>query len=513
MKKYDNGIISASAWLKVVAVVLLLVAPVAGEPTDPAATEAIRLLEQSIRLPTGDASGAVSLLPALRQLKDPDLRPLFTFLSRSDKPILQVHGILGLGELSEPAQIDIVLLAQVEDTAIAALILAEAIDNDLVTPAQIAEVLTWADLGIASRLIIATRMVGDGRFDKPQLLSEALESNLLARRAIAALLLHELGDPAATAELEALNHSQDASRDAIRNEILKIAVRHNLGRIVDWAYAIAIEAEDGSALQLNALRAVLRFGHDQSLSLWREQYQAADDIADRARLAFVALDLAPFVETQLFDPLVQSKDPMFSTLGRAGQAIAGRQDDRVDQIVALVQLDHPLGGRWAMDYAKRHADVDAAAEIYQAVILAANQGPAQGAMQRVEDAVLASEALARRDRQAAVHVLGPIVAVAPPTGQLVRAILMGLLRSGQSDAGQIIDDLGRLQKPKTKLLALLLMAMDGQAIDERQMRNLAMLVRGGGQLSEYQRVVAGWIYLKRLGLADAVLKQILSATP
>ena len=84
-----------------VALLLALVADgVAGaQPAD--STEAsLRILKRAV---TTQRDGShLSLLFALRQLHDPDLQSLFQQLVQSDQWQIQVHGVLGLGEINSP---------------------------------------------------------------------------------------------------------------------------------------------------------------------------------------------------------------------------------------------------------------------------------------------------------------------------------------------------------------------------------------------------------------------------
>src|SRR5262245_4009222 len=50
--------------------------------------------------------GHLPLLFALRQLRDPDLKPFFTQLAQSDDWQIQVHAVLGLAEIDPSKRID-----------------------------------------------------------------------------------------------------------------------------------------------------------------------------------------------------------------------------------------------------------------------------------------------------------------------------------------------------------------------------------------------------------------------
>src|SRR5262245_53161231 len=55
------------------------------------------------------------LLRSLRRVRDPSLRPLFVQIAASERPILRVHGVLGLAELESPQRIDMLLVKRLAD--------------------------------------------------------------------------------------------------------------------------------------------------------------------------------------------------------------------------------------------------------------------------------------------------------------------------------------------------------------------------------------------------------------
>ena len=141
------------------------------------------------------------LLKALRHLQDPTLAPLFTDLSQRDRPSLRVHGVLGLAELSANHQLDLQHLMEIDPPALQAELISSALDAELMSLDDCERVLQWKGIDRGVKLVLATRLVEAGRFEDVALLREAMRDDMPVRRAMAAALLVQMGDPAGRAVL------------------------------------------------------------------------------------------------------------------------------------------------------------------------------------------------------------------------------------------------------------------------------------------------------------------------
>ncbi|MEM9884080.1 MAG: hypothetical protein AAF800_14300, partial [Planctomycetota bacterium] len=185
---------------------------------------ALRLLDDAVTVQIDGRHHR--LLRALRHLEDPALRPLFTGLAENSggrsgggHPSLLVHGLLGLAELDRPFGLRPETVAAIERDDIRADLLSAALDGDLLTRATRSALLTWDGLDPAVGLLLLTRRIAeDGSTDDAKLLGrlrDGLTHEAPGRRGLAALLLHELGDPAGTATLQRLARGDDPDRLAV----------------------------------------------------------------------------------------------------------------------------------------------------------------------------------------------------------------------------------------------------------------------------------------------------------
>jgi hypothetical protein len=248
----------------------------------------------------------------------------------------------------------------------------------------------------------------------------------------------------------------------------------------------------------------MRLGDARASALWRQRYESTTDPADRIRLALLALRLAPWVEPALFDLPSASDDPLVAAMGRAGGAIAAGDPRRAEHIVPLLLLHHPPVNEWALDYARETATPQDAQIILLGMIRAYDQGPQKTRVQRLDHVIDASLLLFEEHPEVAAQLLVPLLQSDQTSELLKQGVLLGLVRS-QADATAVVQALPELTDIDTQSLALLLKARTNLPLSPPEMRDLELLVRGGGKLQDTLRMQAGWVYLTRTGQADAAL--------
>ena len=475
---------------------------------DNVARSAIYLLKKSLEV---DRSGRHNrMLSAIRHLRDPMLEPLFAQLAEASHPVLQIHGLLGLAEVSTMQKLDMVRVAMINDPAVQAQLVTAAMDSDLLNNDDADQLLDWPDLDIGVKVLVATRLVEAGRFTDLSLLHQVLEDEKLGRQGLAALLLHQLGDTAGLKKLRAIDVSSDATRDEVRQMIIEAALRHGFDNIGLWACNISKTPGVDEQLGLLAMRAAMRFGQKQAYQLWQQQYHSAGDITQQTRLAIIALQLSPYLDAQLFDELLDSNDQLVRQIGRAGRAIANDSDDIADQIDSLIAMHHPLMNSWSLSYCRDHAGAGQAKLIYLTLILAYEKGPESGRIKRLDIAVDAAQELYELDPEHAAGLLSTILADKRTKPDLRKGILLALLRTHAAGAETVVDQLLPFEDSASNNLALLLLAKhENVKLTKNQFKDLQIIVQGGGGLQDTLRVQAAWAYLKRTGQAHLAIVRML----
>lgn len=498
-----------SIGLVVIATAASLAGAAAPDSADAATTEsAVYLLRQTLQVGSDGRYGR--LLRSLRHLADPQLAPLYERLAVQSHPTLRVHGLLGLAECSTPREVDLTRLTELHDSVALAELLSAALDIDLLTTDQARQLMTWTDLDPGVKLVLATHLIGEPRFEYTSLLEESLSSPKLGQRGLAAMLLLQLGRPEGLDALMATSESDDPQRDQVRQMLLRTAIQLEYDKVAPWAAAVSVEPAAALRLRLLALQAALRFGEPSAGETWRQLYESSEDEAARTRLAILLLQMSQWVSAEMFEPLVASENELIRQIGAAGRSIA-TGEQVAEALRALVRLQHPIVNSWVLGYAKR----DAPPAVAQAVLLElirAYDGPSRNLAQRLDNAVAAAQTLFELDAAAAKQALLPVLSAADADKTLVQAILLGLIRSQAQDPYQVVESLAPLQDQAARGLVLLLRARREHRLSEADLRDLGLMVRGGGGFQDTLRIQAAWLYARHTGQVKTVLGQVLSST-
>ncbi len=410
--------------------------------------------------------------------------------------------------------LDLASLAEIKRSDVQVRLISTALDEDLLPPAEARKLLTWSDLDMGVKLLVALQLMENGEFQNKAMLHEALNARRLARRGLAALMLHQLGDEAGTKALQEINQSQDPLRDAARLMMVNAAMRRKLHRAASWAYAVTTEKDVPDKLRDAALQAAMRFGHPQAARLWQQRFEASHDLVRRTQLGLMALQDSPWLETSLFDAMAKAAHkPIIQQMAEVGQAITADRDDVPDQVVALVRLNHPVVNTWALSFARDHAKTSNAQLILLGIVLAYDQGPEAGKLQRLDNAVQATRLLFAKDPRVASNLLHPILASKKTDPLLVRGILLGLVNSDAPQPQRVLEGLPPFDDKNSEHLALLLRAKHESKLSDEQLRDLALLARGGGGLQDTWRIQAAWAWLKQTGHTDTPLRRALEHLP
>lgn len=451
------------------------------------------------------------LLRALRHLQDPTLAPLFADLSQRDRPSLRVHGVLGLAEISPSRRLDLRHLMEVDPPALQAELISSALDADLMSLADCRRVLQWKGVDLGVKLVLATRLVEAGRFEDPAMLRDAMRDDRLGRRAMAAALLVQMGDPEGVALLEEVSASDHPRRDLIEQTIFQMAFEHEMDRLSGWALDVARKRGATFKRRLGALRVALRFGEAGAGELWMRWYRESDDLVERMQLGMALLEVSSWVDPDLFDPMISSDAQLLSQLGRAGRAVAVDDPRAVDVIYELVLMRHPLTNRWALQHATRRARPDEGQVILLGMIQAAVDAEDERDRGRLlNGAADATQALFEIDDEVATRLLRPYLLDERVDPEVAQAILLGLVRTRSEAAGRLIADVPMMKHPDAASLQVLLRAKHGLKLNDRQQRLLRNIVRGGGAMQDTLRVQAAWVMLKRMDRSEAAIAAVAS---
>lgn len=463
------------------------------EKVDKNTKSALYLMEESTRVRRNGQHHV--LQRALRQLRDPELQPFFSYLADGPHADLQIHGILGLAESSPQRKVDLVRIATIESPAVQADLISHAMDNDLLTLEQASQMLQWDEgVDLAVKVLISAHLIGEGSFDHQEIIVEAMSSENLARRSLAALLALQTGDQSAMDLLTSLDTSDDEGRDEVRGMLLRTASKFDMDKAGAWALVVATDPTVDRKVALAALHVALKFDADGAVGRWRQQFDVAEDLGARTRLALMALQLCKHLPTTAGRPLRTSEEPLLARMGEVMMAIQSGVGVG-DETIALIHQNHPRATEWALHYARDDAAHEDAVRILASLVSDIG-GPTRIRELRLDHAMAATQLLYEKDPAAAAEVLRPILSSDETDPVLKQGILFGLIRcEAGSDAHKVIESLKGFDRPRTRGLALLLVAKHTDQLTSKQLEGLGLLVRGGG-IRGPLRVQAAWRYLR-----------------
>lgn len=447
---------------------------------------------------------------ALRQLRDPSLIPLFSAMAESPHAELQIHGILGLAECSPARKLDLAHVVAIKSPPVQADLISHAMDRDLLTNEQALQLLTWQDgVDTAVKTLAAAPLIRDGQFDNLKILHQTLETNNLARRSLAALLLLQLGDPDAVTYLAKLDASSDPQRDSIRTMLLSTTRRFEFHEAGPWSLKIANDPDAGPAVRIAAMETALHLGASGVKQAWHQRFESNHDTALRTRLALIALRHADQLSPEFAEPMLRCDVPLLRQIGATATAISiGSQI--AENVSKLLDMNHSIVNEWALWYVTNRASDSDANKILTKFILGYNGLSRKSAM-KLDKAVAATKIFFERDPVAATRILRPILSSGQTPWPLKKGILFGLIRCKTgSNASKVIEGLEPFERSAARSLGILLLAKHSSELPMQQLRDLGLLVRGGGNLRSPLRLQAAWRYLALTNQIDTALNHVLN---
>jgi hypothetical protein len=457
------------------------------------------------------------LLRALRQKRDPALRPWFEALAEPGQhPALRVHALLGLAETASPPGLTLDRIRQAESLAVRAELIVAGLDGGLIDDATRRDLLNRSDLAPWVRVKLAAPLVATPRTEAVLHLRAGLEQvghhGPEAAAAGAALLLNELGEPIGRAGLERWLEDPRATAEAILLELLQMAWEHGLDRSAGWADRLSAQPHVSRRVRHEALKTAIRFGAESADRRWAELYAAAPDDAERRELAWLGLEVAPWLDAAALAAMGEDPDPVIGLLGEVAASIArSRADpaehlDMVRRAGELLATQQPRAWRWAAQHAERTGSVQMVAEMLDRY----EPEPVRGRARRLKAVALATQTMIdARPEVASGFLLGQLRAPeADP--DILRAILLGLIRSRSAAVTErIVPRLEPFDEPATEALRLVLKLSTEAPLDADEADRLAWMITDADDLDGSLRVQAAWAYLKRTGQSASALATLL----
>ncbi|MHC4990692.1 MAG: hypothetical protein ACYTGC_06890 [Planctomycetota bacterium] len=444
---------------------------------------------------TTTVAGAHPMLLSLRQMRESSLGPLFYKLVEGDDWALQVHGVLGLAELSEQRQLDPWLMTQVDahghEYAIAG-----ALDSELIPDERMEELLRWEGLSHAARLmLLAERFVDGHAIDIDDVRPLAGPESGLRQSGIAACLLAQLGDPEPLAALRIQLEELDRRQRRELVPVLLEAIRqYRLVSALDLARA-ALEAPSvDRQTEETALLTLLQLQTTDGLSWWRQRLGTDATYPRRVRFGLLLLATGSEVPAETYD-LLGDDEPLVRALAAVGRAIS-QGSVATDELIALLDVGHPRSADWVI---KRVPElpIDAAIRICEHLI----------DHQVESNPRLTVRAIAHLFERRPEIIFERLRVAEDDSGEQI-VLLLGLFECSGPAVPAAASLVPRSGPARPDSLALVLAARGATPLAEIDVKRLGTIAAGGGRVSELLQVQAAWLYLRHTGNVESAVSRI-----
>ncbi len=498
-------------WILAAAAMLSSAGPALAQTVDP--TEAsLRILRRSV---SAQRDGShLSLLFALRQLHDADLKPFFFELLASKQWQMQVHAALGLGEISSDKSIDTAWIKSLAPQAQNAVV-ATALDLNLLPRERMRELLKWEDLQPMARLILVAELMAMSAKDK---VSEPVPSSELSPHltalvqsedehvaGLASCLAAQLGDSEALAAFRSKmkDFTQRQSID-MQLWLLDAIRRYRVTTCLDWVKQITSSQSVDADLEYRAVFTLLELQPADGIVAWNKALGNKPSYSQRVRYCTVLLATESKIPATIFDRL-GSRPPnpdeeLITRMIAVGKAIAS-QGDVAGTLIQLLDLGHTKSSDWALDYSAK-LPPEKAVLVYAHLMDRLRDGKSSG--DAISQAVASTSKLFQIDKE---QVLDRLQA-AEDDSVLQQAILLGLFESDAAEVGTAAASLRRIGSGRADSLALLLIAKHSKSLQKSDIGQLGTIAAGGGGLSEVMQVQAAWMFLKHTGNGTSAMSQV-----
>lgn len=476
----------------------------AAQTNAPALDPLIAQLERGLR---ADPPHDIYTLHALRQLRDPALKPLFARYASSGPTLAhRREGIFALAELSSDGLVDTFLITRIEDPLDQLQLLGAAHQEGCLSHEQTQLLLQRPDLPEMLSAFLLLRATMHGASIDPSRAERLAASPAAPTRATGALILLKMGrgEAGTTALLESLELA-GSRRDALVSALLAAIRREQLAEAGPFVRRALSDAQSDT-LRAEALAALLTVDPQRGAEVWkRELALRSGDLASTLRLALAALDAWKTAPADVYDTLGAQEGELIGLLAAAGRA-ASTGESPEGPALDLIRTGYEPGVAWTLSLADALSDTRAATSIRTAVVRKGARAKPSSGMHDL--AILAAEGLGKDHPEALRRLL--FDACENSDESLASVLLVGALEASDDSLSRIAaeaDCPGRA----SKALAAILAARTQGAADPKALSLLPSVADGWGGLSRARRSQAAWLALRHAGQDRAAMARLLSA--
>lgn len=455
------------------------------------------------------------LLVALRQLRDPSLRPFFQSLVQGEHWSIQVDGMLGLAELSSTQRVDPFLLSQLKGEEDRATAIAAALRLGMIGAEEATTMLTWEDLSPRDQVLLHAEILRrGGPIDAARLGRLAAHRNDHVA-ALASFILAGSGsggDAALAAFRQRFAALPERERNALLASVVPIVSDFNLAASAPFLAEVVADATLPADIRNATIAALLRVAPQRGYEAWRAAVAGDSSQANRVRLALVLLAVETILPKEPAAPLRRNAEPLDPLLGRLADALdaIASGGDAAPVLRDLVSTRHRPSMSAVMDAATRlDARTRTSVLLAYADLLAL---PARRELSpaAIELCLAALAELATLDPSAVGARLALLADGSERDEELQNFLMLALAAANTPEAAAVAaanrERLGR----RAASIALVLMARHNVGIDPNTIRELGVIASGGGRVDRPYQIQAAWLFAKYSGKGDQAIAAALT---
>jgi len=450
-------------------------------------------------------------LAALRELRDPALRPLFSQLAAGPFPEQRWHGTLGRAELEVPPTLDPFLLAKLPTPEEQLVVVEAAWREGLLTIDGVRDLLARNDLAVPVEVFLRLADASTGAPTDAKRIAELSATSPLGpgtRARLSLLVLQGDREPGAPLPegLASLLTSGDLESLHTLTGVLDDAAQLSLQGALPLAEAALAALKSEPLVRAAALRTVLAIEPARAETEWIDAFdERVYGFAERLRLALIAVR-EPDVPESALERLSASEEPLIAAIG---DTALGLRRGEVDAAVRLVNMRYLQALAWLVERARDMESTDAERTLL-AVIDLATDTP-NGNWEQTEQIIRAAEALAARNPESFLARMRRAVEAGDRRTEQV--MLLGALRpAGESVCTMALG--AASADPECQALAMLAAARATDGASSPELVERLQAVAGGeGALHAARRVQAAWLALRLTGDERLALARILAPDP
>lgn len=450
-------------------------------------------------------------LSALRNLRDPALKPFFYKLAQHNNWIIQVHAVLGLSELSKDGLVDTWLIQQVAPLARQQLV-SQSLRDHLLTTQQMQSLLDWSLLEPAPTLLITADLHSKGVSPSEEVLHQLVNNTDLGIATVAALL--SANQETIEDVTNRLRRSTAREKRVALSQAMHLIQLYEFPAGKQWLESLLDTTTHNltDAQFLQSLFTLLHLDHDSGMEQWKNAIPSEPTKLEQVRFLLLLMDAGVEIDdsiTQLLN--IDPEDGLPYALSRAGSETiddASQGSSYIQSLIDLVNRGHSKSTQWAFRRASTLPNAFAE-EFYTTLTMLPEDSSTTDARRR-DVSVLSFSKLIQLDPIKAWQLLRTV----EDDSQQQELMLLAMLQHpGDELLEKEATAIRRIGVGRPDAMALLLAARGTEPLSDSDQRLLGLIAASGASIGSPLETQAAWLYLRRVGMTDQALAAATTPSP